>query len=178
MLVLGATMLITVIGYAAIVTARINTRIVTSTNDWARAGELAIATAELAPLILTDSPDWRTDLTSGEPVSFKLDGCEVNLVFIDEDDDDFSTGLYDPIRAYGIAMVGDAVRVRRGLGLRHERKPLGVGLEHDLDQRLLGAGRAHQGLTAIHSISRLAPTARPFTATVERAGFGSGSAAA
>ncbi|HNO78187.1 MAG TPA: hypothetical protein PKN33_09020 [Phycisphaerae bacterium] len=112
MLVLGATMLITVIGYAAIVTARINTRIVTGTNDWARAGELAIATAELAPLILAESPDWRTDLTSGEPVSFKLDGYEVNLVFIDEDDDDFSTGLYDPIRAYGIAMVGDAVRVR------------------------------------------------------------------
>lgn len=112
MLVLGATMLITVIGYAAIVTARINTRIVTDTNDWARAGKLAIAVAELAPLVLAETADWQTDLTSGEPVSFKLDGHEVTLIFVDEDDGDFSTGLYDPVRAYGMATVREAVRVR------------------------------------------------------------------
>ena len=37
--------------------------------------------------------------------------------------------------------LGDAVRIGGGLFLLQQRRTLDIGLEHDLDQRLLGAGR-------------------------------------
>jgi hypothetical protein len=117
-------MLITVIGYAAIVTARINTRMVTGTNDWAKAGALAIAAAELAPLVLAETSDWRSTIISGQPIAFALGDGEVSIIFVDEDDGDFATGLYDPIKVYGMALVGDAVRVRSVLLTANTQVPM------------------------------------------------------
>ncbi len=111
LLVLGAAMLLTVIGYASIMTARINTRMVTGTNDWAEAGALAIAAAELAPLLLLGDA-WRDNIQNGVAVEFEFGGGTASIIYVDEVDGDFSTGPYDPIRAYGMATVGDAVRVR------------------------------------------------------------------
>ncbi len=123
LLVLGATMLLTVIGYASIMTARINTRMVTGTNDWAEAGAIAIAAAELAPLVLQD-PDWRDSIASGVAIDFKIGDGTASIVYVDEDDDDFSTGLYDPIRAYGMGKVGDALRVRSVLLTPNSNVPM------------------------------------------------------
>ena len=39
------------------------------------------------------------------------------------------------------ADLGDPVRIGRGLRLRHQRRALGIGGEHDLDQRLRAAWR-------------------------------------
>jgi len=112
MLVLGATMLLTVIGFASLVTARINTRMVVGTNDWAEAGALAIAGVELAPVMMDSDPNWRTTFASGVSIPYSLGGGTVRIVLIDESDGDFTSGLSDPVRAYGIGYVGDAVRVR------------------------------------------------------------------
>ncbi|GJM26702.1 MAG: hypothetical protein DHS20C16_31170 [Phycisphaerae bacterium] len=157
MLVLGAAMLITVIGYASVMTARFNTRMVAGTNDWARAGALAIGAAELAPLVLEEKPDWRTDLTSGIPVRFKIDGQAVNVIFVDEDDGDFTTGTYDPVRAYGMATVGDAVRVRSVLLTPNTNVPMTC-----LEVAAHSAS-GFTGLTATLTSNQIISTAASFT---------------
>lgn len=125
-LVLGAAMLLTVIGYAAIVLARTNTRMVVGTNDWAEAGVLAIAAAENAPIVIADKSDWRTALTSGTEFGTQnLGRGTCSIVLVDEDDGDFTTHEYGPIRAYGVGRVGEAVRVRSVLLERDASTPLG-----------------------------------------------------
>ena len=50
--------------------------------------------------------------------------------------------------------LGDAVRIGRRLLFGHQRQPLGVGLEHDLDQRLLGARRFLRDLADAHVLGQ------------------------
>ena len=73
---------------------------------------MAVAAAELAPLILSTDPNWRNNLVSGATIDNSLGNGIATIIFVDENDGDFSTGQYDPVRVYGMGSVGNAVRVR------------------------------------------------------------------
>lgn len=123
-LVLGATMLLAVIGFAALQTTRVNTRTVKNTNDWTEAGLIAIAGTELAPVLIADDPDWRTTFVSGVPIEKSLGDHTFSIVLVDEIDGDLTTGSSDPVRAYGLSCIGDAVRARSVLLKPNESVPL------------------------------------------------------
>ncbi|MCB9850359.1 MAG: hypothetical protein H6817_06600 [Phycisphaerales bacterium] len=113
MLVLGAAMLLAVIGYASIIMARVNTRIVTGTNDWAEAGVLAISAVESGIEILDQNANWRSAYDSGvESASWKQGRGAASFMLVDEADGKFDTEDSEKVRIYGIGRVGDAVRVR------------------------------------------------------------------
>ena len=63
-MILGVSAVLMVIGLAAASVARIDTRNVTSDNDWAEAQILAFSAAEDAMMRIAVSEDWRDTLSS------------------------------------------------------------------------------------------------------------------
>ena len=114
-LVLGVAMVVTVLGFSALLLARINTVATLSANDWAEAGTLAFSATEHALADLNDSSGgvaWRSSFQSGVlAAEHALGRGTLSWMLVDEEDGDLADELTDPVRLYGIGRVGQAVRV-------------------------------------------------------------------
>lgn len=116
-MVIGITMLITVIGIGALATARVVTRGSTSAVQWQEAGATAVSAAEHAIAKLNAdaaaAPEtWRSTYTSGAVAFDQPFGTgRLKWVLVDEDDGNIADDYADPIRLYGVGQVGQTLRV-------------------------------------------------------------------
>src|SRR5688572_5792426 len=91
-MVLGITMLITVIGVGALATSRVTARAAAASTDWQEAGCLAFSAVEHAIAKLNAdaviSPDtWRNPYVSGQTgFTCTLGGGTMSWALVDEDD--------------------------------------------------------------------------------------------
>ena len=116
-MVLGITMLITVIGVGALATSRVTARAASAATDWQDAGCLAFSAVEHAIAKLNAeapaAPDtWRNAYTSGQTgFSTALGGGRMSWTLVDEDDGLIADDYADPLKVYGIGRVGKVTRV-------------------------------------------------------------------
>lgn len=112
-LVLGVSMMVTVIGLSALMVARTNTRMVTQGNDWSQAWFLAMSATEHALTVLDiQEATWRSTYASGETAQqHDFGGGSFRWVLVDEADGDLGNDDTEPVRLYGIGEVGEARRV-------------------------------------------------------------------
>lgn len=73
-LVLGATAIVTAVGLGAVLTARINARTLSWTQEAADARAAGAAALELALHAIKADPDWRTAVTNGKFISGEVNG--------------------------------------------------------------------------------------------------------
>lgn len=116
-MVLGITMLITVIGIGALATSRVTSRGATISADWQEAGAIAFSAVEHAVSKLNAegaaSPAaWRAPYTSGA-VAFekRFNHGRLKWVLVDEDDGLLADDYGEPFTIYGIGRVGSTRRV-------------------------------------------------------------------
>ena len=116
-MVLGITMLITVIGIGALATSRVTTRSAGGSVEWQEAGALAFSAAEHAVAKLNAdaaaNPNaWRDAYTSGAVAfSATLGNGTMRWVLVDEDDGVMNDDYSDSIRLYGMGKAGSTKRV-------------------------------------------------------------------
>lgn len=111
-------MLLAVIGFTAVTLARIDTRKTVDADNWLEAGSLAFSAVEYALCSTMNTPDWRAATPAGSDLASPertLGGGTISFVIRDENDGDLSNDPSDPLRIYGIARVGGAVRVHSAL---------------------------------------------------------------
>jgi hypothetical protein len=107
--VLGASMLVTVIGLAALSAVRIQTRSEQRAQDYAVAKAGAVSAVELGLLYIDQDPDWRTTWSSGTWLSDKALGSGTfTLEGIDPQDGDLDDSEYEPLILTGIGTKGIA----------------------------------------------------------------------
>ena len=73
LLILGVSVVLSVIGAAAVTLARVKARGVTQDSDWSEAQALAFSAAEHALARIGATPDWRTQFASA-PVEVAFGG--------------------------------------------------------------------------------------------------------
>jgi hypothetical protein len=115
-LVLAATMLITVIGVGALATLRVTSRAASTNVDWQQADHLAMSAVEEAISKMNSeaaasATTWRTPYTSGA-LAFNYDfgAGQIRWVVVDEDDGSISNNYCDPMRLYGVGRIGTTKR--------------------------------------------------------------------
>lgn len=129
-MVLGITMLITVIGIAALATSRVTARAASESTHWQEAGSLAFSAVEQAVGQLNAegalAPDtWRNGYTSGQTgFTTSIKDGRMSWSLVDEGDGLIADDYADPIKIYGIGEVG---RVRRVYSAR--LVPAGAGMD-------------------------------------------------
>lgn len=115
-MVLGITMLITVIGIGALATTRVTTRATGTSADWQEAGSIAFSAVEHAIAKLNSEGEaspttWRTPYTSGA-VAFSSSYGRGRIKWVLEDSDGvFADDYVEPFKIYGIGQVGMTKRV-------------------------------------------------------------------
>ena len=129
-MVLGVTMLITVIGIGALATARVAGRASSASTNWQRAGALAFSAVEhgIAKINAdgTAAPlTWRAAYQNAQTgFSAPMGGGTMSWALVDEEDGSVADDYVDPIKIYGIGQVGT---VRRSYSA--QLTPAGQGLD-------------------------------------------------
>lgn len=110
--VLGAAIVLLIIGLSVITVARLSARTTTAAGDVAEAEILAEDAVELALAAIATNSTWRTDFASGTETSQKpLDNGTVSFKLVDEVDGDLANNPRDPVRVYGYGRFHDALRL-------------------------------------------------------------------
>ena len=107
--VLGASMLVTIIGLAAVTAVRLQTRAVQRASDDVVARACAVSAVELGLLQVEQDPNWRTAWPNGAWLSDKSlgDGTFI-LEGVDPQDGDLTDSVYEPLILTGIGTKGIA----------------------------------------------------------------------
>jgi len=107
--VLGASMLVTVIGLAAVSAVRLQIRAAQRATDDVTARACAVSAVELGLLYVTQDPNWRTTWPNGVWMSDKpLGDVTFTLEGIDPEDGDLTDSEFEPLVLTGIGMKGIA----------------------------------------------------------------------
>lgn len=116
--VLGAALIVSLIGMTGLMVARLQFRRATQAQDWIEAGDLALSAIEWGIKQINANTNWRTTYTNNVEItpiamgrgtmSYKLVDAALGLA---SGDGTLSNNTYDPVRLYGIGRVGNAVRV-------------------------------------------------------------------
>ncbi len=116
-MVLGMSMLITVIGLGALATQRVTTRAANAATDWQESGVLAFsavehAVAKLGADAVAAPTTWRDAYSSGAVAfSTNFGRGTMKWVLVDEDDGLLNDDYCDTMKLYGVGMVGSTKRV-------------------------------------------------------------------
>ena len=116
-LVLGITLIVTVLGMGAITLSRVTARTTTDANDWEAAGTLAFSACEHATSYLnaaaTASPSsWRSAYVNGQTAFTQaVNRGSFSWAIKDEKDGNLANDYLQSFRVYGIGKVGNVTRV-------------------------------------------------------------------
>ena len=107
--VLGASMLVTIIGLAAVAAVRLQTRAAQRATDDVTARACAVSAVELGLLHVKQDPNWRATWPNGAWMSDKsLGDGTFTLEGIDPQDGDLADSEYEPLILTGTGMKGVA----------------------------------------------------------------------
>jgi len=107
--VLGASLLVTIMGLAALSAVRLQTRAVQRAQDYAEAKACAVSVVELGLLYVSRDPNWRTTWPNGAWLTDKaLGGGMLTLEGIDPQDGDLADSGYEPLILTGTGNTGVA----------------------------------------------------------------------
>ena len=112
LLVLGVSMLVTIIGLSSLLVGRLRLRVAALNERTIQADGAASSMVELALLRIANDRFWRTTYThdtwtAGETI----DDITYSFKLVDEQDGDLTTGTADSVRLLGKATVGGVVRM-------------------------------------------------------------------
>jgi len=122
-MILGVSMILTVIGLSAVAVCRINGRMVRSDSGWAESQVLAFSAAEHALARIAEEPEWRSRF-AGSPMSVDFGRGTMTWELIDENDGDLADNRAD---AFAIVARGSVGQAAYALKLRC--RPVGEGLD-------------------------------------------------
>lgn len=106
--VLGASMLVTIVGLAAVSAVRLQTRATQRASDLAEARACAVSAVELG-LLHVEDPNWRTIWPNGAWLSTKaLGDGTFTLEGVDPQDGDLSDSEFEPLVLTGTGIKGIA----------------------------------------------------------------------
>lgn len=108
--VLGASILITVLGLAALTTARIEGRSAVAEADIAEARRCAAAALELGRYIISSDSTWRTHGNGDWVLNSKFGKGTLTVNVSDPSDGDITNLPYGPVLVTGIGGKGDATQ--------------------------------------------------------------------
>jgi hypothetical protein len=112
LLVLSTSLLLTVIGLAALTAARLGVRMNAAADDGVEAEILAESAVEYALHQVALDPNWRTTYKSGnETTPVPLGRGTISFRLVDETDGLLDNSGSDPVRIYGIGRAGIATRI-------------------------------------------------------------------
>jgi hypothetical protein len=112
LLVLGAGILLSVIGFGIMTAARSNTRTASQAADMDEAAMLAESAAEWEMAYINQTTSWRSSFTSGvETTALSVGRGTMSAKLVDETDGNLSNNSSDAVRLYGIGRVGSATRI-------------------------------------------------------------------
>lgn len=117
MLVIGITLIVTVLGMAGLTASRVQSRMVTASSNWEEAGTLAFAGTEDALSTINAAAAasplaWRSAYTSRQTAFTQALGSGTSSWALkDETDGNLSASYLRPIRVFGIGQVGSTTRV-------------------------------------------------------------------
>lgn len=106
-MVLGLSLVLTVIGLSALTVSRITSRMVTGTRDSSEVRFLAFTAAEHALNRINADDDWRTTF-NGATVAKSFGRGTFSWRVVDEDDGDLTDGEWDPATIVATGTVGNA----------------------------------------------------------------------
>jgi hypothetical protein len=110
--VLSTALIVAIIGLAALLGARLLQWATSLTENAVRADIQAQTTIDRALLLLVNDANWRTryahDVWTAPQV---LDGVTTSFKLVDELDGNLANAANQPVRLYGRAFVGDALRI-------------------------------------------------------------------
>lgn len=110
--VLGASMVITILGVAGIFAVRIQSKVAAAANDTVRASSNASAAIELARHRIANDAGWRPKYSNDSWVTeVAFDGGRITFKLVDEADANLSNDATQNVRLHGRATVGKAVRI-------------------------------------------------------------------
>lgn len=116
MLVLGVSMILTVVGLSVLTVARIQTRMTSRENDWVEAQVLAFSGIEHALTLLNTTPNWRNKYKHGQTAETAVLGQgSFEWKLTDEADSDLGDDASDPFSITSTGAVNQAsftLRVR------------------------------------------------------------------
>lgn len=111
-LVLGTASLVTVIGIAGLTINRLNSRTTSASQDVSHARIMAQSAVDLGVWGLANNPSWRSMIAHDKWADdTNYAGALISTKYVDEIDGDLSNNNHDPVRVYGRAKVGQAVRI-------------------------------------------------------------------
>ena len=115
LLVLGTSMLVTIIGIAAIARARVHHRVAATGYDAIEARLGAQSAVDLTLRKMASITDWRGSIPHDQwIVEGTVNGIELSYKVVDEDGD-LEDDPEDAVRVYGRARVGAATRIYSAL---------------------------------------------------------------
>ena len=110
--VLGIATIVSVIGLSALMTTRIELRAASQGEDAVTARLGASAAIELAVDTMAANANWRSTYSHDAWTSaFAVEDVAYSFKLVDEQDGDLANDRSQPVRLYGKATVGDAVRI-------------------------------------------------------------------
>ena len=108
-IILSASLIVMVIGLAAVTFIRIERRYATTSTEFAQTRLYAQSAVELAYSIMRDDPNWRTNRTSGIWLTGQtLGDGTFNLEVVDPVDNDYQTDPFNSVLITGTGMLGEA----------------------------------------------------------------------
>lgn len=109
-LVLGASLLVAVIGISALMAARVQRRATQASAGMAQTRQLACSAIDLGLLAIQQNPTtWRTLFTAGTlPTDLSLGSGLLTLTAVDPIDSDLTNNTTDPVVLTGVGSVGQA----------------------------------------------------------------------
>ena len=123
--IVGATMLVAVIGFAAVTAARVQLRVSERSGDVLAARSLARSAVQIARVYMDREPDWRRARPNGVWVERQpLDGGAITIEVIDPTDNDLANWDSDPVEVTATGFAGGATQTER-VTLVAQRPPLG-----------------------------------------------------
>jgi hypothetical protein len=109
LLILGAAMLVTVIGISSLLVARVEHRAATGAEDRAKARAYAESAIELALLLINGDATWRSKLgNTNWPTDEPIGDGTYTIEVVDVIDGMVATGATDPLVVTAIGMKGQA----------------------------------------------------------------------
>ncbi len=164
---LGASMMVTVLGVSALLAARVQNRQLRAEADAVAALQAAQSALEVAMLRIADDATWRGDHSNDTWAGpYTLGDGQYRYKFVDEADGDLGDDPTDAVRVYGRGTVGLAERTvsieMRSPGPEHPDNLLAnPGFEQGLSpwtgqscSIALDANAPHSGMALLHVYDR------------------------